>query len=611
MAESLLPLSMVIGDQDENITTDKLKIYFDNAVDELNTLMNQNDDIYIQSVDTIVTNLLNINIDQLSKITILDHPLIFMLRDLIIKLLQEKNIVAINIITLFTKLYLKIKDDFLTAVANVISLESSLDAYAQSCITNDKLSKLCVVFFHQPLLDVLVHHRINEEFSDIINQFLINIIGRHKKRYDFGEDESGPYLDEVVTYVCSSAYIDVFNHLLTRLVPLEQSELDDIEQFYLIKCPNYICYSRKNDCYIQVLTFIFEKMSQIYFNILNQFTKTMKNCSQIIIEPVICLMALLQCVSVSHELRQKFTSISENLINVMWTIIYELSSQNESHTDALVQWAIVQMFSATFKIELLPKIKEINMIPTLLELLNHSKNEQTQVESCRLLAAVMDVDDIQNRLTNPTKIITVLLTDLRQRSVKPVYKLQLENNLLCLKNLIQNKQVKMELIKQNGLPFLINCITNRKQTKFHSVVTRQRVLEILLDLTSDKKAFTLLQQNHLFLFHVKKLTMSSSEHDLQLAAQAIVQKLETYQKSINTTEKQDKNTNIIDNLAIVNKYDIFISYSPVDRDICYQIRDQLVYDNFRVKIGLDFLHDSTIKVNANAIEYPKVKCIEC
>lgn len=169
----------------------------------------------------------------------------------------------------------------------------------------------------------------------------------------------------------------------------------------------------------------------------------------------------------------------------------------------------------------------------------------------------------------------------------------------------------MEVIRQRGLSYLMKHITDRRFREYYSIVTRQRALEILYELTSEKNVLTILQQNHLFLFHVKKLRMSSSEQGFQLAADALIHKLETYENSINTTEQEKKDLNISDDLAIINEYNIFISYSSVDRDICYQISDQLIRDNFRVKIGLDFIHESTIQSNTNAIEYRKVKRTQC
>jgi hypothetical protein len=197
---------------------------------------------------------------------------------------------------------------------------------------------------------------MNEEFSDIIDQFLVHFICMHKNRYNYCGflHKTGLYLNEVVGYLCSSTYVNTFNRLLTRLVPPDQSILDHVEEFYLLTCPIYAYSSKENNSYMQVSTFILEKMFQVYVDIFTQFIKIIKNCLKTIIEPTTWLMVLLQCTSIFHEIRLKFTNISQELIDIMWTIIYKLSLQRESHIHTLLASTIAQMFYAIFELEILP-----------------------------------------------------------------------------------------------------------------------------------------------------------------------------------------------------------------------------------------------------------------
>lgn len=408
MEEPFQQYDIFINNQGENITREKLKTYFDNIVDVMNAL--EDHDVYIQYVDTVATNLLNIDVDQLNKIIILDHPLILDLRNLTIELLQKQNYVYIKLITLFTNFYSKINKDI--------------------------LSKLHILFFHQPLLDALVHHRKNEEFADITDQFLTHLIQVHKTRFCSASllDQTGVYLDEGVTYLCSSAYIDTFNHLFTRLGTSDENKLDSVEEFYLVICPSYVRLSGGNDRYMQASSMILEKMFRVYVNILTEFTKIIKKCSQAIIKSVTWLMNLLQCVSVFHEIRHKFINTSQDLIGVMWDIIFELSLQSEPYTHSLLDCTIGQMFCTTFEVELLPKIKQIDMIPTLLKLIDDGKPETIQFQSYRLLSVVMAEDEIQNQLTDAKKIIKIFFSDLSHSLGHALFKFRLENILFCLKS---------------------------------------------------------------------------------------------------------------------------------------------------------------------------------
>lgn len=162
----------------------------------------------------------------------------------------------------------------------------------------------------------------------------------------------------------------------------------------------------------------------------------------------------------------------------------------------------------------------------------------------------------------------------------------------------------MEFIKQKGLPRLITYITNRN-VKFSSTTARQRALEILLDLIVNERVLAFMKQDHLFLFHVKNLRLSSSEQGLQQAAQAIIEKLDTKEDLIEVAEKQDNLTNTSDTSAIAN-YDIIISYSYADIDSCRWISGQLMNDKFRVKFGLGLHRRSKVKTSTEAVEQSEV-----
>lgn len=97
MEDSLRAYCLVFDKSPENVTKDDLKIYFDNIVN--------NYDTSIKSVDIIVNQLLNIDPNQFNNSVIVEHRFLLILRDLIIELLEKKNIVVINLIKLFTGIY--------------------------------------------------------------------------------------------------------------------------------------------------------------------------------------------------------------------------------------------------------------------------------------------------------------------------------------------------------------------------------------------------------------------------------------------------------------------------------------------------------------------------
>ncbi|CAF1476893.1 unnamed protein product [Adineta steineri] len=498
MEHSLRKYCIFFDKQIENITTDDLKISFDNIVNNYN--------ICIKSIDVIVNQLLNVDPNQFNNSVILEHPFLLILRDLIIELLENKNVVVINLIKLFTRMY--------------------------SMLDHKNSSNFHVLFYHQTLLNTLVNYRFNEEFASVIDQFLNQVISRLEVRYfswgHLDSDEEGTYLDEVVPYMCSTAYTNTFTHLFTRSAALDQSELDYIEKFYLKTCPIYVCFSRRNKCYTQISTEILERMFPTYVDILMEFTENIKDCSSIITGSITDLMGLLQCISLKHDLGTKIMNINKDFIDILRIMICSLSIERKQHTHTLLIYSLVQMFYATFEEGLLVEIKETNIVTTLLELVINGKHQRIQFEACRLLSVVMNNDVIGTSLINKTKLIKMFFKDIHDSKLNPYFQDRLANNLFCLKNLAQNDQIKMELLDNKTLRLLTRFVTRRKQDN-NSIMVCQRILEILLVLISTEKGNVLLKQDVLFLYHLKNLLSSSSDPSIQKLGEDLLRNLNAYE----------------------------------------------------------------------------------
>ncbi|CAF1426927.1 unnamed protein product [Adineta steineri] len=160
-----------------------------------------------------------------------------------------------------------------------------------------------------------------------------------------------------------------------------------------------------------------------------------------------------------------------------------------------------------------------------------------------------------------------------------------------LLDFVQHDQVKIELIKQNALPLLIKCVI---EIRFDPINVQQIALEILLALAFDNNALEVLKQNEIFMNHIQILSNNSNSTtiSLQRAAERLLWKLEKEEKCINKS--------IVSNNKY--KYDIMISYSHKDKDLCFQIHEQLIKDGYSVWIDKDCLRGSTMIGIANAIE---------
>jgi hypothetical protein len=155
---------------------------------------------------------------------------------------------------------------------------------------------------------------------------------------------------------------------------------------------------------------------------------------------------------------------------------------------------------------------------------------------------------------------------------------------------VQHDQVKSELIKQNALPLLIKCV---EEIQFDPIKVQRIALEILLALSFNNDACSILQQNQNFINHIRYLTGNNNldRSGLKRPAEGLLWKLEKEEEAI------AKPT-----ISNSYKYDIMISYSHKNTQLCFMIHEQLVKDGFRVWIDKDCLRGSTMVGMANAIE---------
>ena len=155
---------------------------------------------------------------------------------------------------------------------------------------------------------------------------------------------------------------------------------------------------------------------------------------------------------------------------------------------------------------------------------------------------------------------------------------------------VQHDQVKTELIQHAALPLLVKCTV---EARFDPIKVQLVALEILLALSFNNEAFSILRKNQDFIDHIREL--SSRTHPnaarLQRAAEGLLWKLEKEEEAVAKSNNSDS-----------SRYDIMISYSHKDQDICLQIHEQLVKDGYQVWLDRDCLRGPTMIGIANAIE---------
>ena len=154
--------------------------------------------------------------------------------------------------------------------------------------------------------------------------------------------------------------------------------------------------------------------------------------------------------------------------------------------------------------------------------------------------------------------------------------------------LVQHDQIKDEIAKQQGLPLLFRCSIEPKLLE--RAEGSQWALQILLALTFNQEAFNTMKNNTQFIQHLKTL-INSTDDDAKRTAERLLWKLEEEEKAVRTAAPPSS-----------DKYDVMLSYSHSNKELCYGIYDRLVKDGFRVWLDRDQMHGAPMVAMANAIE---------
>ncbi len=155
--------------------------------------------------------------------------------------------------------------------------------------------------------------------------------------------------------------------------------------------------------------------------------------------------------------------------------------------------------------------------------------------------------------------------------------------------LLQHDQIRDEIYKQDGVSLFIYCATETK----YDILIQQRALENLLIMSFNEDVCLNLKENITFMSHIKSISENSTESDLQRAAESLLWIL---------TKKDDTSKVSSDDQTLKNNYDIMISYSHKDQDLCFQLYDRLTKNNFRVWLDRDQMHGTPLEAMSNAIE---------
>ncbi|CAF4267984.1 unnamed protein product [Rotaria sp. Silwood2] len=486
--------------------------------------------------------------------------------------------------------------------AFINNLKKSADNFTLSCRigelfsqvtnhTNDKNIQLVREFFADSnLTKCLIESLTN--LSPTSNDHLIGSIEHMIDAYHKFQDDRPTIQDDpilltlimpVVNFFKSNEYKNSFFQLSTK-----QDQLTSFQKLILVTCPTYI-----KSYWGQLQEEICSTIAQVTLTraseIFEHFLPSIDNWQEPVIWPIYSLILLCQRCANEHLLSAydlQHKKILDYVLNIvqgkeLWDVANQdsTSDNRQYRVNQLFCYSTLYIYTTTFLPELRDKLKENNITPLLIRL-TEAKYDKIQFHAYRTLAAVLTDNDIK-QLANPAQITNVFITYLKKTIDVIVLRQRLENLLLIL---IQHNQIRGEFARQtDGLPLLLRCAT---EYQFEGTKIQLRSLNILMSLSFNSEIKVLLEKNSTFIQYLRTLATSSKSPELQKIVDGILWRLFPIYK---TTETKFQ-------------YDVMISYSHRDKDLCHQIHKALVADNFRVWIDLEQMHGIMMQAMAEAIE---------
>ncbi|CAF3259177.1 unnamed protein product [Rotaria sp. Silwood2] len=399
-----------------------------------------------------------------------------------------------------------------------------------------------------------------------------------------------PIFFAVVQCLCSSYAIDMIKSLEHNFV----QKLDDGQLLFLHIMPWYLQWYpdyRDPENLIKILRILLNEFTvwmtschpDSYLQCTCQFGAMIRHLNYFLVRPIEP-----DNVSIfSEEFYHDYSKLVLHWSSILSSTVAHAS--NRLNFKSATRTIIHTLYNFTLHLNVLNFMKTIpNLIPMLLKMTD-VEHDEILLNAYRCLGKIMIEVDIKT-MANPGKIATVYIEFITNTMDDPGKRERFYSLLESLKNFVQHDQVKTELIKQETLPLLVKCVL---ETRFDPIKVKPIALEILLALSFHNDACSFLKQNENFMNHCRILAenTNSDQFDLQRAAEGLLWKLEREDEAVAKPI-----------ISTSYQYDIMISYSHKDKELCLQIHEQLAKDGFNVWVDRDCLRGSTMVGIASAIE---------
>ncbi|CAF3768334.1 unnamed protein product [Rotaria sordida] len=449
------------------------------------------------------------------------------------------------------------------------------------CYSHDLMNELLVQEFIQCLIIIA---RIGK---DMFTNRNIPVITRMLNAYTDIESSNRHYFmqvsqfdDSILKCLCTPYTVEVFDQFKLSVKSEERTPTEDFVFDGLFGHVSLMNREKLQEQALDLRKYLLASISDLLDTFEISYNEWSESAVKILTDLTTLFLYSVQLTIVNDICQDVQQHICDTAIRILVIPTYRSMKLNNN--------CLQYIYMGTSNDKTLDHLQSQKLTSTMFNIANLFKNEgEIQFNVYRILAAIMKEEDIK-RLDGTGAIAKVFLdhlTDIKDRSG---WEVRVRNLLTSLKILLQHDQIRDEIHIQNGVSLFIYCAT---MTKYDTLI-RQRALENLLIMSFNEKVHLDLKENTTFMTYIKSISEDSTESDLQRAAQSLLWML----------TKDETSKESIDNKTPKMTYDIMISYSHKDKDLCFQLYDRLQKDNFRVWIDRDQMHGTPLESMSNAIE---------
>ncbi|CAF4195753.1 unnamed protein product [Rotaria sp. Silwood2] len=481
-----------------------------------------------------------------------------------------------------------------------------------------KIIGSCLTNISKPNKNIFEHSQI--ESKNFIRLFSIYIdhLERLNNKNISHDDTLIELIDPTIHCLSSQHYIDSFD-----IVNIKKKSLDKKGKFFLLKCPSFILSYHGSRIH-QVINNLLSTMLPKYIYLLHKVIPYINEWSHAAFRAVNDILKIVNHRSTNVEIvvaNLPFIDHILTLINTqnLYNNLEETLSNPETN---LMNTAVHFLANIVNEPTILGHIKQKNVTPSFLRLTS-ALYKPLQYNIYTLLANVASENDIKS-MDNPGILLSTTLDSLKAAmDENPDDQRQIEQLLETLKGLLQHDQIKDEVLKQNAVPFLLDCANKFTDEKL------KLVLEALWSLSFSRDAVVALRFHSELLDKIQKVSQTTDDEAMKKASEGLTWKLVEepvlLEKVAKQQEKNKSNEMIETTETIIGpdgkeqvitkkvpassqpsertfQYDMMISYCHADKDLVYKIHQFLKDQSFKIWIDLNNMFGPAMSAMAEAVE---------